>query len=552
MLKALRKKMKPILIATIIIIIPAFIGFYGLGRRGREGSPGVIAKVNGLKIYNDTYQRAKNSLRATYRGQWSEGMENQLGKEALEGLIREVLLRQETKRRRIKVSDEEVLEEIKSYPYFQREEKFDRDLYLRFLQVIRIDPHQFEEQVRNDLRTKKLLHQLVEGITISDEELREEYIKGNEQVRVKYLLFKGEDFKKGLTVEEKEVEDYFLAHREELKIPDKVNVEYVMISPNPEETKVGEEEIVNYYQEHPERYRKEGEKKTEDVSPAAAYLGEAPLIPLEEVRAEIRSVLANQKAEERAREEAENLAYKLFDRTTWKIGVKERNLEVKETGFFARGEAIKALGWTPDFVEEAFALEEDGVSEAIPTPKGYAIFVIKERRQAHLPELEEVKDKVEEQVSDKKARELARAKAEDCLRRLKEGSERQPSGLSPTWWEEMAKEFSLEVKDSELFTRQGYITGMGFSPPFAETAFSLEKGEVSPLVEVGPGFAILKGEEKKGIDEEKYMAEAETLRKNLLAQRQREAYQKWSRSLRERAKIWLHPKLREEWEEKSK
>ncbi|MCD5401790.1 peptidyl-prolyl cis-trans isomerase, partial [candidate division NPL-UPA2 bacterium] len=306
----------------------------------------------------------------------------------------------------------------------------------------------------------------------------------------------------------------FQANREEFRIPDRVNAEYIIISFRPEEMKVEEEEIVDYYQEHLERFKKEGVK-----------------IPLEEVRMEIRDTLANQKAERKAREEAKNLAYDLFDRAAWETMVKERRLKVKETGFFARGEVIKDLGWAPNFVEEAFALEEDEVSGAIRTPQGYAILIVKERSEAHLPQLEEVRDKVEERVRGEKARALARAKAEECLKRLKEGID----------FEEAAQEFSREVKDSKLFSRGEYIEGIGFSFPFAETAFSLQEGGISPVVEVGLGFAILKGKERKGIDEEKFALEAEEFRKALLPWKQMEVYNQWYRTLRKESSIWIDP-----------
>ncbi|NOX97954.1 MAG: hypothetical protein GXO98_07865 [Nitrospirae bacterium] len=529
MLRMLRKKMRAILIVTILIIIPAFIGFYGVGRyRGRNRQQSVIAKVNGQKIsyrqFYDTYQKIKESQQTIYgKSRLSEENEKQLNKAALEQLIKKHILQREAKRRHIKVSDKEVLREIESYTPFQKDGKFDRDRYLRVMQFNRINPKQFEEGIRNDLRIRKLLRQVVEGAIVSGEEMRKEYVRRNAKVRVKYLLFKTETFKKDITVDKKEIEEYFQAHKQEFKIPDRVNVEYIMVRFKPKEIEVKEKEIVDYYREHPERYKKEGSEKTSSKAPS--------LIPLKEVRAEIKDTLTNQKAEDKAREEAEGLASNLFDIAAWKAMVKEKGLKVKETGFFARGEAIKDIGWAPDFVEEAFSLEKDEVSSAVQTPKGYAIFIVKEKSAAHLPRLEEVKAKVEEKVRYEKAKALARTKALECLRKLKEGNS----------FEETAKEFSLKVKDSGLFTQGGYIEGIGLSSPFATAAFSLQQGKISPVVEVSLGFVILKEEEKKGIDEKKFASEAEELRKELLPWKQMGIYNKWYRALRKDAKIWIDP-----------
>ncbi len=517
MLRVLQKKMRPIFIVTMIIIIPAFIFLFGPaglapGHRPDMRAPtAVIARVNGQEIFyrgfHNIYLRIGERRRAIPEAKWDEEIE----KEALEHLIRETLLRQEITRRLIRVSDEEVLEEIKSRPHFQREGIFDRDLFLRIMEFSRISPRDYEEEVRNVLQARELLRQVTEKAVISDEEVREEYIRRNEKVRVQYLLFRGEDFKEEVAVKEEEIEEYFQANREAFRMPDRVNVEYIMISFRPEEVEVEEEEIVAYYQKRFEKAE----------------------IPLEDVRVAIRDILAKQKAEESARREARDLASGLFDRIAWEIIVREKELEVKETGFFARGEALRNIGWAPDFVGEAFALEEDEVSGAIRTPKGYAIFIVKESSKSHLPQLEEVKDKVEERVRAEKAWALARAKAEECLKRLREGND----------FEETAQEFSQEVKDSNLFLRRGFIAGIGFSLPFAEAAFPLQEGEIGPLVEVDQGFAILKGKERKEveIDEEKFALEAERLREELLFWRQMEIYHQWYQALREEATIWIDP-----------
>ncbi len=623
MLRILRKKMKGILIAVIIVIIPAFIFFYGAGRsRGRQPQAVVVAKVNGQKIdyrqFYNAYQRAKGRRRSGY---WDEEKERQLRKETLDGLIREILLPQEAKRRRIKVTDQEVFDQISSIPALQREGKFDEALYLSVLSYQGLSPERFEAQMRDDLMVKKLVSQVTEGVEVSEEELREEYIKRNEEVRVKYLLFKKEDFKKDLKVEEKELKDYLEENREELKVPEEVNVQYVLIDPKEKESQVeiNDDEIANYYQEnieefkHPEEIRAghiliklgsdadeeaEAKKKAEEIleslkegedfatlakkysdDPGSKEKGgdlgffprgrmvpafeeaafslkvgelsqlvktpfgyhiikleerkEAYTTSLEEVRSQIQATLKAKRADEMAREEAEDLASELLDKADWERMVKERKLKVKETGLFARGEAIKDIGWAPQFSRETFTLEEDEVSQTIKTPKGYAIFVLKDRRESHLPELDEVREKVEEKVKDRKATELAKSKAEECLTKLREGAT----------FEEVAGDFSLKVKDSGLFSRGQYIEGIGPSEDFSEAAFALKEAEVSDPIETRPGFCLLQLEEKEGIDEEKYNEEKEKFKENLLPRKKWEAYNKWYQSLRSEARVWTNPEV---------
>ncbi|MCK4261511.1 SurA N-terminal domain-containing protein, partial [bacterium] len=318
MLRILRKKMRGILIATIVLIIPAFIGFYGVGRyRGRQSRTAVVAKVNGQKIdyrqFHDAYQGVKRRWQSLYRNHWDEQMEGQLKKEALEELIREILLPREAKRRRIVVTDQEVFDQISSIPGLHKEGKFDKALYLRVLSYKGLSPERFEAQMREDLMVKKLRSQVTEEVEISEEELKEEYIKRNEKVRVKYILFKKEDFKKDLKMEEKELKDYLQENLEEFKVPEKVNVQYVLIDPREREgeVEIDEDEISSYYQENIEDFKHLEEE------------GEAHTAPLEEVRSQIQATLKAKRADEVAREEAEDLASELLDKTDWERMVKE-------------------------------------------------------------------------------------------------------------------------------------------------------------------------------------------------------------------------------------
>ncbi|MCD5390909.1 peptidylprolyl isomerase [candidate division NPL-UPA2 bacterium] len=629
MLRILRKKMKGILIATIAIIIPAFTLLYGPGRSQRTAPRTVVvARVNGQRIdyrqFHSAYQEIKRRWQSLYRNRWDEQIERELKKQALEELIRRILLLREARNRRIVVTDQEVSDQIKSiFSNFHKEGRFDKEFYLRVLKYEGLTPERFEEQVRDDLMVRKLISQVTEGVEISEEELKQEYIRRNEEVRVKYILFRKEHFKKDLEVEEKELIDYFQENREEFRVPEKVNVEYVLIDPRERETavEIKDDEIVSYYQENIEQFKRpeeirvrhilirldpdadeevqaEAKKKAEEIlerlkggedfaalakeyseDPGSREKGgdlgffprgwmvpafeeaafslklgevsqlvktpfgyhiikleerrEAYTTPLEEVWSEIHDTLKKKRADEIAREEAEDLAIELLDKTDWESMVKEK----KETGLFARGEAIKGIGWAPQFSREAFALEEGEVSQVIKTPRGYAIFVLKERKASHLPEsLDEVREKVEERVRGRKALELAKSKAEKGLTKLREGAT----------FEEVARDFSLEIKDSGFFSRgqaERYIEGIGPSPDFGEAAFSLTEGEVSDPIETRLGFCLLQLKERRGIDEEKFNEEKEEFRKILLSWKKMEALNNWYQSLRSQADVWTDPEI---------
>lgn len=159
MLKQLREKrtMKWILWILAIIIIPAFVlwGSAGLRERGRYA--GIIF---GKKVPSEEYGEALNAVRnrglIMYGSRFYEiekGLD--LEAQAWEYLI----MLNEAKRKRIKVSDDEVVARIASFGFFQNKDgSFSRLAYETILNnAFRTSPRNFEEEMRRSIMIEKLL-----------------------------------------------------------------------------------------------------------------------------------------------------------------------------------------------------------------------------------------------------------------------------------------------------------------------------------------------------------------------------------------------------------
>lgn len=64
-------------------------------------------------------------------------------------------------------------------------------------------------------------------------------------------------------------------------------------------------------------------------------------------------------------------------------------------------------------------------------------------------------------------------------------------------FEKAGKDFSIQVKETGLFSRQGPITDIGWSNEFLEASFSLKQNEISQPLTTSKGVYILKLKEKK-------------------------------------------------------
>src|SRR4029077_2217360 len=85
---------------------------------------------------------------------------------------------------------------------------------------------------------------------------------------------------------------------------------------------------------------------------------------------------------------------------------KAQGLAVQESGFFARDEPILGLGPSPEAASRAFEMKAGEVAGAVRTSRGFAFETLVAKQDPYVPKLDEVKDRVRDEVVKQKAREL--------------------------------------------------------------------------------------------------------------------------------------------------
>src|SRR5262249_6531996 len=147
---------------------------------------------------------------------------------------------------------------------------------------------------------------------------------------------------------------------------------------------------------------------------------------------------------------------------------KARGLTVQESGLFARDEPILGLGASPEAASKAFEMKVGEVSGEIRTQRGPAFESVDSKQDPYIPKLDEVKDKVREQVVKQKSRELTKQRAAELAAKLKGTSD----------FEKTAKAAGVEPKTTELIARGSPIPDLGMAPAVDDVAFSLPVGAI--------------------------------------------------------------------------
>jgi len=362
MLKLLRRKhlAKWIWIILAILIVPAFV-FWGIGSyiRGRKETP-YAGRISGRAVsfmeYKDAFEAVKNQMVIQFGDNLAE-VQKLVNFEA-QAWDRLILLA-EAKRQKIRTADQEIITVIESIPAFQRKDRFDVQIYNQMLQyVFRTQPRIFEEQIRQNIMIAKLYELSTAGVTISDEELAQEYRKANEDVTIDYIAAKPADFAKGIDPTEEQLREYFSNNELAFKQPLSFKVEYVSLTPD------GKDDA-------------QVKEKAKEVFLRMAR-----------------------------KQELEKIA-------------KDLGLTATETPLFAESDPIPGIGWAPQISSLLAKAQSGQVLPAIVMDNKYYLIRLKEKKEPSIPEFGTVKDKVKEELIKDRSRSLAKTKIQEVAARLK-------------------------------------------------------------------------------------------------------------------------------------
>ncbi len=499
MLKFIRKKglMKKILWALALLIILSFgilSQSYLIGQRGQVNYAGkMFSERVTLEEFQQNYLHIVHRSKLLYGDNFSKIHKYlNLTSETWDRLI----LLHEADKRKLTVDDQEVIQTIQEYPFFQRDGIFDLTLYNHILSNVFLcgsDPRfnctqkDFEEGLRNMLKIKKLFEQETSELTIPEEEILQEYKNENEKVQVSYLLIPVENYKNQVSYTETQIEQYYLDHKNQFLSPPSVNVEYLVL-PFPKKA-ADSEESQDPWQENEDL-------PTEDIA-AKAW--------------EIFNKL----------QQAPDLK-----------GISETyQLPIQESGFFNIEQPNLKIGWSYELLQKIFQLDPGQMIEPIETAEGYLILKLKEKRDTYIPELPEIKEKVKESFLLEGAKKIAQVQAGHQWKVIKEKSSSQP-------FPEIAEGLGLQVQQTPLFKRGEYIPAIGLAREFQEAAFSLQnENKISDVIEIGKGFCILHLDTFEAMNSEEYQKTKEEYSKKILEGRRNEAFQDFLTLLRLRASI---------------
>jgi peptidyl-prolyl cis-trans isomerase D len=247
----------------------------------------------------------------------------------------------------------------------------------------------------------------------------------------------------------------------------------------------------------------------------------------DEVKDSIRSPLMLAKADRQAADIADKLSAAIRQSNKMSLDelAKQFHLSVGETRPVSATEPILELGNSKEVKDAIFGQRPDDVSLPIRTDRGYLIVAVRGILPAHQGTLDEVRDRVIAELKQQKSTEIARQRADDLDKHLKSGEK----------FETAAKTLGLDPKTSDLFARNGSITGAASGKQLS-AAFQMKPGDVGPPLSLGTSWFVYRVLEKQVPNPADFEKQKKDLSDQVLQTKRNVAFEAFRTSLDARLK----------------
>jgi peptidyl-prolyl cis-trans isomerase D len=460
---------------TLWLVIAAFIILY-IPDLVSGGAANVIARVDGDPIYAADFQRTLNEQINYYRsmsqGQLPDDFVQQLQLErvVLEQMIRQRLILASAHDQGFAVAPQEIKDRIMEYPVFRDSDGrwVGDSQYRDILASNGLDTTEFEQQVIDDLMVERLTGLLTEGITVTDEEVREIYERRNEKVAFDFVQVRPGAYQLEVrdAITDEDLQSHYAADPDAYRLPEQRRVSYALIDTEAirDLVEIDEEAARAAYDTRVAEYTVPEQIKVRQI------LLRVPPGTADDVRTEIRDAAEAAAARLESGEDFAAVAQEVSDDPSASVG--------GDLGWVTRGRQVEG------FDEVAFALEPGETSEIFETSFGYTILRVDEKRDEQVQPFEQVRAQIEQELAWDRAESDAQAQADAIRREVLRGTE----------LESIAESNGLEVEESPLFSQADGF-GSFTAPEFTGRAFSLGEGRVAEPVRVRRGYLVFRVDE---------------------------------------------------------
>jgi peptidyl-prolyl cis-trans isomerase D len=436
------------------------------------GSDG-LADVAGQRITVGDVQRQLDLI--SQRQPIPQQLRGFYAKQIFDQLVFNRMLEVEASRLGLTVTDQELADRIHQIlpQAFPNGKWVGADAYSNLVQgQLGLTVSDFEEQLRQSILQEKFQEMVTAGIAVSSQEVRQEFLRRNEKVKIDYAMIDPAALAAKIKPAQSDLEAWYNDHKSEYQVPEQRSADYLLLdfSLLQKNTTIPDADLENYYQTHIQLYQ----------VPDRVHAEHILFMTVGKTSAEVAEIKTQaEKVLEMVKKGGD--FSKLAKQYSEDPGSKDKGGDL---GWILKGQTV------PEFQQVAFSLPIGQVSGLVQTQYGFHIIKVLGKETAHTKSFDEVKptilanmlaDRVQqesEQISDKMA-DIVRNSSRQTLAAVE-------AALGPQ------VKPSLTIGQTPLMSvTQAIIPVLGNSNDIRDAIFSQGIGQVSMPIRTQQGYAIV-------------------------------------------------------------
>jgi peptidyl-prolyl cis-trans isomerase D len=386
-------------------------------------------------------------------------------------LVQQQILLDQANKLGIHVTDADVRQYLQTGPpgqvLFPNGQFIGQDRYAAIIQSrFDITVADFEQQVKEDIAIHRMEALITAGVTVSDQDVRDTYRKGNIKIKFDYAVISTDDLSKQINPSDADLEAFFKknAARYASAVPEERSISYFAFTPDQVPGGVvqpTQQEIQQYFTAHASEYSVPEQARARHI-----------LIKVDQG--------ADAKTDAAAKAKAESILKQLQGGANFADLAKKNSDDPGskdsggELGFAQRGRMV------PEF-DNAIFTQKIGDMKIIKTQYGYHIVQVEERQAAHTQTLSEVLPTIQATLIREKSAEAQQNYAQALT------SEAIKNGLDKT-----AAAHQLQLVTTPPVAPQGVIAGLPDSAQLLAKAFQSKVADPAQSAPTGEGYAIFR------------------------------------------------------------
>lgn len=383
MMERLREGVNSIAVKIILgLIILSFVftgvsGYLGSGNNS-------AAKVGNAEISRGEFEMAYQNERNRMQQQMGDYFSSQLAdpafvqsfrKNVLDQMINQVLLEQYAEAMGMRVSDQQVRDEILKMPQFQNNGKFDQEIYLASLRRGGYNADSFAEYLRSDMVRKQILSAVEQSDFVLPKEVAQAAQLLTQKRDIRTVTINPAEFAKNVDLTDEQLQQFYQNNPERFTRPEQYKISYVELSAE----KMSQGDVItdaqaqDYYQQNIDKYSSEAQRSLSHI------------------------LVQDQ-------DKAEELLAQLNDGADFATLARENSED------FGSADMGGSLGWVekgvmdPAFEEAAFALNSVGdVSDVVQSDFGFHIIKLDQEKASEAIPFADVADEIKVEMAEQQA-----------------------------------------------------------------------------------------------------------------------------------------------------